>query len=330
MNFPEVVSFERFMDICLYDPVEGYYHRERGEIFGKEGDYYTSPHTHECFAHCLAEEILHWFYILGEPSRFHVCELGSGDGRLAAQILEYITDNHQGLGKCLEYIEVDIDRGILPEEITGVVFSNEFFDALPVRRVLYEDKAFWEIFVENSEGETREVLQPLEDPFVEAYLEDGFDLLRSGWIYEVNARAFKILKDLNERFSRGCVVTIDYGYMASEYEEVATDQGTLACYERHQATNNPYRNPGNQDITCHINFEMLMKWGEELGWSNQELISQRDFLYRRGLIEVLKVEEEGGLFRSDRLEERLQLKELLRPGGISDRMRILVQRVRLD
>ena len=330
LNFPEMVSFERFMEICLYDPVEGYYHRDRGEIFGKKGDYYTSSHTHECFAHCLAEELLHWFYVLGKPARFHVCEMGAGDGNLADQIREYVAENYQDLERSLDYIEVDIDRGALPEEITGVVFSNEFFDALPVRRVLYKDQAYWEIFVHSSEGEIREVLQPLENPFIESYLEDGFDLLRSGWIYEVNIRALEVLKDLNERLLRGCIVTIDYGYMSSEYEDMATDQGTLACYQRHQITGNPYQNPGTQDITCHINFEMLMKWGEELGWSNQKLISQREFLCERGLPEILKVEEEEGLFRSDRLGDRLKLKELLLPGGISDRMRVLVQQVRLD
>ena len=124
--------------------MEGYYHREREKIFGRKGDYYTSPHTHECFAHCLAEEIQHWFCVLGEPARFHVCELGSGDGRLASQILEYINDNHQDLGKCLDYIEVDIDRGALPEDITGVVFSNQFFDALPVRQFTMKNQTILE------------------------------------------------------------------------------------------------------------------------------------------------------------------------------------------
>jgi SAM-dependent MidA family methyltransferase len=42
------------------------------------------------------------------------------------------------------YIGVDVDSGEMPERFAGVVFSNEFFDALPVDAAVYRDGAFRE------------------------------------------------------------------------------------------------------------------------------------------------------------------------------------------
>ena len=42
------------------------------------------------------------------------------------------------------YVPVDIDSNALPENFVGVVFSNEFFDALPVDAVVYQNGAFHE------------------------------------------------------------------------------------------------------------------------------------------------------------------------------------------
>ena len=52
-------------------------------------------------------------------------ELGAGRGEMAEAFSEW------------NYVPVDLDAGDLPEHFAGVVFSNEFFDALPVdaRRV---------------------------------------------------------------------------------------------------------------------------------------------------------------------------------------------------
>jgi SAM-dependent MidA family methyltransferase len=104
--------------------------------------------------------------------------------------------------------------------------------------------------------------------------------------------------------------------------------GTLACYRRHQVSYDPYHDPGKQDMTCHVPWEMLIRAGRAMGWRDQELAAQRDFLMRTGLAERLLREESRGLFSADRLDERLKIKELLYPGGLSDTLQVLVQEVR--
>jgi len=45
---------------------------------------------------------------------------------------------------------------------------------------------------------------------------------------------------------------------------VRTGTGGRALYHRHQASEDPYRNIGQQDMTAHVNFSSLKKWGDEL------------------------------------------------------------------
>jgi SAM-dependent MidA family methyltransferase len=189
----EPVTFERFMEYCLYHPEEGYYRRGSSRIFGKSGDYMTSPHTHEFFAHCLADYFHTWFLRLDRPSPFQVCELGAGAGHLADQILTYLSTAFPALSDVMNYVEIDLDRGDLPEEITGIVFSNEFFDALPVHRVCFSQGELRELYVVQGNQELLETSGPLSDPRIEGYVEEAFKELREGWIYEVNLRMLEVV-----------------------------------------------------------------------------------------------------------------------------------------
>ena len=316
------------MDYCLYHPGEGYYRRGSSGIFGRAGDYMTSPHTHEFFAHCLADYFHTWFLRLDQPAPFCVCELGAGDGRLAEQILSYLAAAFPALSEVIDYVEIDLDRGDLSEEVTGIVFSNEFFDALPVHRVCFNQGELREVYVAQEDQEFLEISGPLSDPRIEAYVEEAFNELREGWTYEVNLRMLDVLDELDLRIRQGALLTIDYGYTDREYESMPRPAGTLACYRRHRVSYDPYHDPGQQDMTCHVPWTMLIRAGRAMGWRDQELATQRDFLMRTGLAERLFREESGGLFSTDRLEERLKIKELLYPGGLSDTLRVLVQEVR--
>ena len=322
------VTFERFMEYCLYHPREGYYRRDPSQIFGRSGDYMTSPHTHELFAHCLADYFHTWFLRLNKPAPFHVCELGAGEGRLAEQILSYLANALPGLSEVIDYVEIDLDRGDLSEEMTGIVFSNEFFDALPVHRVCLSGGELKELYVVQEGQEFRETSGPLSDLRIEAYVEEAFRELRENWIYEVNLRMLNVLADLDLRIKQGALLTIDYGYTEREYQATRRPAGTLACYRNHQVSYNPYDHPGEQDMTCHVHWGMLMQAGRALGWKDQELMTQRDFLMGTGLAERLIQEETAGLFATDRLSARLEMKKLLYPGGISDTLKVLVQEVR--
>ena len=314
------------MEFCLYDPECGYY-TTKEKIFGPEGDYYTSPYTHQLFAHSLADAFVHYFELLSRPTPFHLVELGVGEGFLGRDILARLQHRYPEVFKGVQYfpVEVGVDP---PNRIHGIVFSNEFFDALPVHRIRMSGSQIKEIYVHVGE-KIFEMEGEVSDPRILEYMKAGFKEWRDNYEYEVNLRMVEVMHDLDQRIDSAIVLAVDYGYNWEEYQAVDRTSGTLLCYHHHQLVTDPYVNLGQQDITAHVNFEVMSTTGEELGWKSEPLTTQRRFLHKWGLERCLMEEEAQGLLNPARVKERLGLKALLVPGGISDTMKVLVQHVRI-
>jgi SAM-dependent MidA family methyltransferase len=321
------VTFAQFMDHCLYDPEQGYYLRGR-EIFGPEGDFYTVAHTHPAFAQVLADAFSSHVRAMKLSAPVHFVELGAGEGILGRQILKNLEEKHPSLHKNVEYVPLEVRQGELPSKITGIIFCNEFFDALPVHRVRVRERKLKEVYVQIEAGRITEVEDELSDPRILDYMKAGFRKWREGWQYEANLAMTEWLAELDRRVVRGSLFTFDYGYTWEEYDSARRPEGTLLMYRRHQAMMDPYLYLGEQDITAHLNFEVMLEVGRRLGWSSEPLKTQRQFLMEGGLAQLLLEEEEQGLLNPSRLEERLSLKRLVQPGGISDTMKCLVHKIR--
>jgi SAM-dependent MidA family methyltransferase len=321
------VTFAQFMEHCLYDPEQGYYRSGR-KVFGPEGDYYTVAHTHPAFSRLLADAFISRIQAMKLPAPVHFVELGAGEGILGRQILKSLEDKHPEMRRSVEYVPLEAGRGELPAEITGIVFCNEFFDALPVHRVRIRNRKLKEVYVGIEAGRITEVEDELSDSRISEYMETGFRKWREGWEYEVNLAMTEWLEELNRRTVRGTLFTFDYGFTWREYDSVLRPEGTLMSYRRHQALSDPYLNLGEQDITAHVNFEVMISLGRRFGWSGEALKTQREFLMEWGLERLLLEEEQQGILNPSRLDERLSLRRLVEPGGISDTMRCLVQRIR--
>ena len=324
----ETMTFARFMELCLYAPEAGYY-RRRSKVFGPRGDYFTSPYTHPLFARILGDALAWHLSRLDADGPLDLIELGAGEGILGKGVLVRLESRHPGIFERVRYRGVEFGDAGLPERIHGVVFSNELFDALPVHRVRVSQSELKEIFVRLGEPIT-EMEGELSDPRILEYVRLGFPRWREGHVYEANLRMVEILEDLDRRFQRGFVLTLDYGFEAPEYEAMDRRDGTLLCYHRHQVHSDPYVNLGRQDLTSHVNFRVFRKTAARLGWTNRPLRSQRRFLMKWGLEARLLEEERRGLLQAERLEDRIGIGTLLAPGGISDTLKVQVQAVRLS
>ena len=327
MSSAETMTFARFMELCLYDPEAGYY-RRGSKVFGPRGDFYTSSYTHPLFARILGDALAGYLSCLGADGPLDLIELGAGEGILGKGVLDRLEDRHPGIFARVRYRGVEYGDSGLPERIRGAVFSNELFDALPVHRVRVSESELKEIFVRLGEP-IAEVEGELSDPRIPEYMRLGFPRWREGYVYEANLRMVEVLEDLDRRIQRGFVLTLDYGFETSEYEAMDRRDGTLLCYHRHRVHSDPYVNLGRQDLTSHVNFRVFRKTAARLGWTNRPLTSQRRFLMRWGLEARLLEEERRGLLRAERVQDRLGLKTLLAPGGISDTLKVQVQAVRL-
>lgn len=324
----EPITFAEYMERCLYDPNQGYYTSGR-QVFGPSGDFYTSAHTHPLFAEILADAFVELLDRL-DPGPFQIVELGPGDKSLGLTILSCLERSHAGLAGEIQYVPVDINE-VLPDKIRGIVFSNELFDALPVHRIRVRNRRLLEVYVEADKAQRiTETEGSVSDDRIPGYMKMAFGRLREGWEYEVNLRMVECLKELNRRIEQACVFTIDYGFLREEYSKVDRAAGTLLSYWRHQIVDNPYVRPGEQDLTAHVSFTVMIETGRGMGWVDRGLKSQRQFMEEQGLTQrLIRAEERFQELNADRALELLKLKRLLEPGGISDVMRVLVQEVRM-
>ena len=84
------ISFSKFMDMCLYDPDDGYYSSEFNQ-FGKHGDFYTAPMLGQTFAITLTKQIEQCF----SEVRANILEIGAGNAQLAIDVV--LSLNERGI-----------------------------------------------------------------------------------------------------------------------------------------------------------------------------------------------------------------------------------------
>jgi SAM-dependent MidA family methyltransferase len=96
------ISFSRYMQICLYDPTEGYYSRN-AEQFGKAGDFYTSSDVHAVFGRLMARQFEEIWRVVDRPAIIEILELGSGRGLFARDVLDWSSKKFPDFFAALRY-----------------------------------------------------------------------------------------------------------------------------------------------------------------------------------------------------------------------------------
>lgn len=297
------LPFRRFMEVALYHPRHGYYRRPR-DPFGKEGDFFTAEQVQPVFGILVAARIRQLFRDLGEPADFTVVELGAGRGEMAEALSAW------------RYVPIEFDSGALPPRFRGVVFSNEFFDALPVEAVVYRAGVFRRQLV-NLEGE-RFIWHegPPMDAGAADYLHRWFPPPEEGQWYEVNLDALQWVERISRSLAAGCMLTIDYGFTRNE--ALRFPAGTLMGYRRHTARDNVLEDPGERDITAHVNFTALEECGERCGLRKKSFQTLAQMLLAAG-----EPDQFAAALGPGDLRRRLQLKTLL--FGMGETFRVLLQ-----
>jgi SAM-dependent MidA family methyltransferase len=301
------ISFRRFMQAVLYDPDHGYYTRAH-DPFGKHGDFYTAEQLQPVFGILIAARIRMLYEDMGAPPEFTIVELGAGRGEMADAFSAW------------RYVPVDIASGTLPERFRGVVFSNEFFDALPVEVVRYhggcfrEQRVGWnDRFVWTDGAEARVELAD--------YLRRYFPPPEEGASYEVNLEALGWMERIARALEEGFIITVDYGYTRAE--SVRFPQGTLMSYRRHQADEDVLDDPGERDITAHVCFTALQDCGSRLGLETVRFETLAQTLLAAGEADQFATAL-AAASEKEEFERRLQLKSLL--FGMGETFRTLIQR----
>jgi len=314
------ISFRDFMDEALYHPEFGYYTSARNPI-GRQGDFYTSSDLDPIFAKLLARKFSRMAAALGiAPESFTILELGAGRGLLAREILQHQRFRYSILERSASMRErqrehlkgFDVDwLDDLPPGLTGCIFSNEFFDALPVRRIVRRNGVLREIFVTSDFSE------------VEGDLQESLDVpLAEGQLVDISSDARRWMTRIAASLDRGYHLAIDYGYEDREF--YARPRGTLMCYWQHQVVEDPYIRIGEQDITAHVNFSDLIREGTAAGLATEEFCTQMDFLIQLGVLKELESIVPARTIED--IQRLAAVKKLILPGGMGERFKVLVQR----
>jgi SAM-dependent MidA family methyltransferase len=294
------IPFRRFMEVALYHPEHGYYRRPR-DPFGKHGDFFTAEQLQPVFGLLIAARIRQLFHDMGEPAGLTVIELGAGRGEMRAALSEW------------PYVPIDIDSGALPANFTGVVFSNEFFDALPVEVAVYDGRSFREQLVDFRKDA---FVWHSGDP-VRSELDDHFrryfPAAEAGRWYEANLDALAWIDRIARSLVSGYVLTIDYGYTRAESARFPA--GTLMGYRRHTARENVLEDPGARDITAHVNFTALEEYGAARNLRRERFET---------LAQTLLTAGEPDQFAAAMAADPMQLKTLL--FGMGETFRVLLQK----
>ena len=337
------IGFDRYMQLALYDPSTGYYHR-KPQIFGRDGDFSTVPEISVHLAYCLAHACAR---LIRDDERRAILEVGAGSGRLARDIIRFLHAWGRPPSRYCIYEPSDLlrvqQRKLLAAEIpqyaetvkwwfpnlstnmeSAIIIVNEVLDALPVKcfEVLSKEPkekcvgltrqgAFeWQLRSPSSDLEAalNDIAVTLEQPFPEGY--------RS----EVNLDFESALFAWTTGCEQCVMFLIDYGYPRSEYYHPQRNMGTLRSYFNHQVSESPLIRSGLQDFTADVDFSALAKAAECLNLKVLSFGSQRNFMLANHLLDW----RPQGDNEIDRITQVAQLKQLTLGAAIGERFQVMV------
>ncbi len=335
------ISFARFMELALYHPQRGYYASGRARI-GRGGDFFTNVSVGPMFGKLLALQFAEVWERLERPRQFTIVEQGAHDGQFAADVLGALSES--ACFNSLSYVIVEpfpvwrdrqrdklanfagrISWGESVDEIdvfTGIHFSNELFDALPVHLVARDEGEWKELFVVLNGGELQLEerrcsggLRPPIATVTSTPLSAGSDRCYST---EVQLVGPKLIRDIAAKLSRGVIITVDYGFCRDEFYSAERATGTLQVRAQHKKLSSPFERISCADISAHVDWTSLIEAAEMAGARQLGLADQHHFL--TGILEGLMVP--AALMKLSQADRRA-LQTLLHPEMLGRNFQVL-------
>ncbi len=264
------LPFVTWMAAALYHPEHGYY--SGPARVGRRGDFITSVSVGALFGSLLAGQFCEAWEALDRPGVFHLIERGGNDGSLARDILTWAHAHRPDFYRAIIYqMEEPLEvlqhiqtkaLAVFPGKLQhgparaadGIFFANELLDAIPFRRVTWTGSEWLECCVQLDGEDFCWTTRPLIDSASLRRLASLGTRFPPGYTTEVSPAAASEIRLAASSLERGLLCFIDYGYPAADYYDPARVTGTLRCYRQHTSHENPLKDPGQSDITAHVDF----------------------------------------------------------------------------
>lgn len=256
---------------------------------GADGDFTTSPEISQMFGELIGLWSADLWDRAGRPDAAWV-ELGPGRGTLTADALRAAAK--AGLAPPVHFVETSPvlraeqakrvadatwhdDVTSLPEDRPLIVIANEFFDALPIRQLMRTGGGWAERFVACQDL----LFLPIPGKGVPAeIIPEQLRDAAPGSILETSPASVAIFRAVARRVAQqgGAILAIDYGYEGPAIGD------TLQAVRGH-AYANPFEQPGENDLTAHVDFATLAAAAVKEGASPSPIVGQGAFLRALGI-----------------------------------------------
>lgn len=297
------LSFPSYLELVLYHPDFGYYASGRSRIGWEGGDFFTNVSVGPVYGGLLATRIRQAWIEMGCPPRFDLIEQGVHDGTLTRDLRAEFHHHPEFLAALQHHIIEPFPRLAelqrttlgadassiawhtdlpLPEPAThGFHLSNELLDAFPFHVVEWNGSFWEELRVDNSsEGEFRWSACSPTDSGLLAALQRIPTPTTAGYRTEVRTNYPEWFQAIAASLQQGRILLCDYGYPTEIYYLPERSRGTLYCYSGHRRDEEPLLQPGEKDISAHLDFTAVMDAAQPAGWNVREFADQHHFLTR--------------------------------------------------
>nr|CAH8838989.1 unnamed protein product [Trichobilharzia regenti] len=306
------LTIAEYMKECLCNPVYGYYNTH--SVFGKRGDFTTSPEICQIFGELIGVWLLEEWKRQNCPQHLQLVELGPGRGTLSADILRVLSkfpdiystislhlveisssmrntqkETIEKVTSCLSNKSLPIfwynDLREVPETLSFFI-GHEFFDVLPVHCFQKHDGNWNEVLI-SSMANTNElcfIRSNTRTPASIAYLPLVPNLSDRNAV-EICPDMLCLTQVLCKRISQtgGAALLIDYGHEGEKGDTFRGFHAHTVC--------DPLIDPGNIDLTCDVDFSLLCHTVKESGErvTLHGPVTQAYFLINMGLFTRLQI-----------------------------------------
>jgi SAM-dependent MidA family methyltransferase len=256
---------------------------------GAAGDFTTAPEISQMFGELIGLWLADLWSRADRPD-VHYVELGPGRGTLAADALRAMKST--GLEPPVHFVETSpalrerqrervpgatFHDGVesLPDDRPLLIVANEFFDALPIRQLVRTGDGWRERHL----GWSQPLFVPVASgPPLDAILPDALRDAPIGSIIETSPASAAIARQLGHRLAAqgGAALIVDYGYEGPAVGD------TLQAVRGH-AYANPFEEPGERDLTAHVDLATLAEAARAEGARSYGPVGQGALLEALGI-----------------------------------------------
>jgi SAM-dependent MidA family methyltransferase len=286
----------RYMELCLSHPQFGYYMTR--DPLGREGDFTTAPEVSQMFGELLGLWAAAVWKSMGMPNPVRLIELGPGRGTMMADMLRAIRVLPSFYQAVTVHL-VEINPALIAkqkEALHGfrsgvtwhdsiadlpdgppIILANEYFDALPVHQAIRQQHGWHERVIMLNEHDQL-VFGVAPEPLhrFDVLLPPLVRMAPVGAIFEwrPTQEIMRLARRVQEH--RGAALIVDYGHVRSDAGD------TFQAISRHSFAD-PLRNPGQADLTAHVDFQALALGAEDANARTHGPVEQGTFLKRLGI-----------------------------------------------